>query len=744
MQRWLKWLGRHKQLSLVIVLCGATLARDVILTRAYPAAGLRGTYFASTDWTGPPVFTAFETDFSTSTLKARRTRFGDGPFSVEWRGYIAFHESGDHRFELVSDDASFLYVDAESVVENPGVHSPILATGQINRPAGAYPVVLRYIQSGGELALVWRMEAKDGLVKPVAADNLATRRTSLSALRGRGIVLRLGVALAVLWLAAAVWIIGGGLSRLIVWMNHEQPGWMFHPLVSVLALSFGLSVWGIRWGAWSPDEVTPWMVLDGLDRYFSKGWFNAYPPFQFYLWAVAISPVVLADRLGVVSLGSEAAALAMYLLIRGVTVLMGVGVIFATYLSGAEAFDRRSGTFASLIVAVTFPFVFYAKTANTDVPYLFWMTWSLWLFIRLWRKGQTLDYVMFGATAALAVCTKDHAYGFYTLLPLALIGRLAAQQSEGSFTQRLVRGMFDRRLWIGGVASAVVFAVAHNVLFNWTGMVDHFRFITKLSAPFAPTVHRPWQFDRDLVSMSVELIRWSFRWPLFILCVSGLAVALVSRQSRAMTLWILLPSVSYYITYLRFIGYVYDRFLLGVCIPLAILGGRFVATLLVPRHFAPLRQFGLAAAFAYSLLAAVSIDLMMTVDARYSAEAWLRSHVRHDVRVGWFGHGWYMPRLDYLDAMHLELLPEGELADRPEYLVVNTEVLGRSEPTGALLLARLQDHRLGYSEVWRGRAPLPWWAVLRYDPVFTNGRDDGTTNLDNVNPEIVILKRAAE
>jgi hypothetical protein len=372
------------------------------------------------------------------------------------------------------------------------------------------------------------------------------------------------------------------------------------------------------------------------------------------------------------------------------------------------------------------------------------MTWSLWLFIRMWQKGRTSDYVLFGATAALAVCTKDHAYGFYTLLPLGLIGRLAVQQPAGSLIQRLVRGFFDRRLWIGGVASAVVFAVAHNVLFNWTGMVDHFRLITALIAPGAPTVHRPWQFDLNLVSMSVELIRWSLRWPVFVLCVTGLAVALVSRPSRAMTLWILLPSVSYYITYLRFMGYVYDRFLLGVCIPLAILGGRFVVMLLAPRRFGWLSQFGLVAAFAYSLLAAVSIDLMMTVDTRYSAEAWLRSHLRHDVRVGWFGHGMYMPRLDYLDPIHLPLLPEGELAERPEYLVVNTEVLARSEPTGALLLSKLQDHRLGYSEIWRGRASLPWWAVLRFDPVFTNGIDDGTTNLDNVNPEILILKRDAE
>src|SRR5262245_22255626 len=64
MQRWLKWFFRHKQLSLALVLCGATVARDVTLNRAYPAAGLRGTYFASTDWSGPPVFTAFDTDFS--------------------------------------------------------------------------------------------------------------------------------------------------------------------------------------------------------------------------------------------------------------------------------------------------------------------------------------------------------------------------------------------------------------------------------------------------------------------------------------------------------------------------------------------------------------------------------------------------------------------------------------------------------------------------------------------------------
>ena len=140
-------------------------------------------------------------------------------------------------------------VDGESVVENPGVHSPILATGQINRPAGAYPVVLRHIQAGGELALNWRMRGEGRpRRKPVAADNLATQRTSLSALRGRGSF----CAWERLWPCCGSrrpWIIGGGLSRLIVWMNREQPGWMFHPLVPVLALSFGLVGLGYSMGS---------------------------------------------------------------------------------------------------------------------------------------------------------------------------------------------------------------------------------------------------------------------------------------------------------------------------------------------------------------------------------------------------------------------------------------------------------------------------------------------------------------
>jgi hypothetical protein len=103
-----------------------------------------------------------------------------------------------------------------------------------------------------------------------------------------------------------------------------------------------------------------------------------------------------------------------------------------------------------------------------------------------------------------------------------------------------------------------------------------------------------------------------------------------------------------------------------------------------------------------------------------------------------------MPRVYDLPAIRLAVQTDGDFDDRPEFLVINKEVLARSDPPSVLLLANLAEHRLGYSESWRWRSPLPWWAVLRYDPVFTNGRDNGETNLDNVNPEIVIFQRDPE
>ena len=48
----------------------------------------------------------------------------------------------------------------------------------------------------------------------------------------------------------------------------------------------------------------------------------------------------------------------------------------ATAAAGRHAFGRRQGLWAAGIMALTTPFLYYAKTANVDVPYLFWFALS--------------------------------------------------------------------------------------------------------------------------------------------------------------------------------------------------------------------------------------------------------------------------------------------------------------------------------------------------------------------------------
>lgn len=735
-------LLRYGAIGYLALLSLSTAATHIVLTRIHPVAALIGQYFASTDWSGQPLITRFDADLSTATLSTRRAELGLSAFSVEWQGYVAIDRDGIHRFAVVSDDGARLYVDGELVVDNGSVHGAQLAQGQITRPAGVYPVLLRYFQAGGDLELLWMWADDAEPLTAVPSDTLAARRAPLAAMRLRRILQHFAAALTMLWSMTITGLIVGWPVRRMTRFLREEHASALRALGVVLVLAFVLGIWGIQWGlpgGWAPDELTPAYVIEAIHQQFANGWHTLYPPVQFYLLAPAVAPFLLAGSLGFVSLETGDVALAIPLLMRVVTLLMGLSVVLATYLTGATAFDRRSGVLASLIMALTLPFVYYTKTANTDVPYLFWLAWSFWAYVRLWRSDGAGEYAWFGVTAALAVCTKDQAYGFYALIPLALVVRLATRQQEPRIGRRIAQAAFDRRLWIGGGLAVLVFAVAHNFLFNWNGVLNHFRLIAVLGRAYGmadPTLRG----DADLLMRTIGLVRWSFGWPLFVLCMAGLVMTLASGHTRAIALWLLIPSLSYWITFLGLVGYVYDRFLLGVCLAFALFGGWLAATLVsAPGRFRPVRRAVVFAAFAYTALADASLNAMMSVDTRYAAENWLHQHVPPGARVGWFGHALYSPRLDGLRPLWLELLPEGGIPARPEFLVINTDVLARSG--GERLLANLRTRGFGYTEAWRLRSSLPRWAVLRYEPLIANGLDDGTTSLDNVNPEIVIFRR---
>ena len=112
------------------------------------------------------------------------------------------------------------------------------------------------------------------------------------------------------------------------------------------------------------------------------------------------------------------------------------------------------------------PFVYYAKTANLDVPYLFWFAISMVFYLRALDGLRLGDFVGVRRVRHVAICTKDQAYGLYVLAPLAIVQRMWRVNREAGLRHPAVRAIFDPRLAWAAAAAIGVFVIGHNLVFN--------------------------------------------------------------------------------------------------------------------------------------------------------------------------------------------------------------------------------------------------------------------------------------
>jgi hypothetical protein len=121
--------------------------------------GLYGRYYASRDWSGPimleRVDPVIEFDWS-----------GQHPipaqvFSVRWEGYLLIppREGGPYTLSLRSDDASWLYLDGQLLVDNGGIHTAVLRSGLADLTPGPHQLRIDYAELEPRLSLIsfqWR------------------------------------------------------------------------------------------------------------------------------------------------------------------------------------------------------------------------------------------------------------------------------------------------------------------------------------------------------------------------------------------------------------------------------------------------------------------------------------------------------------------------------------------------------------------------------------------------------------
>ena len=672
--------------------------------------------------------------------RAVNLRGASQAYTHQIAGYILVPEDGPYRLAIVSSGPSRLALNDNLIatVADPGGEA--IADQAV--PAGIQRLTIHYTPTGRPAFARPELRWTRSTDPPVSVpdDALAPRRLRPAEWTLRRWLPALAIALGVAWAGVVLWSVGRSFRRWFDTHYVADPG-SGRVLTTLVALTLALHAYPLWWGLpvfWGQDELEPIDILIGWRERFANGWHTKYPPLQMYFLTALYLPLLGLQQLGLVPSNDPTLFPTFAVIGRTLTILMSVGTTMLVYLCGRLVSTPRAAGLSALTWTLVLPLTYYAKLANLDVPYTFWFALSLVAYIRAAASGAVRDFVLFGASAAAAVATKDQAYGLYLFPALHLAWTRLQYEIRGS--SRLPRA-FDRPLLAGTAAGILVFALAHNLVFNWQGFQEHVRIITGGASQNYRMIDS-WSADGQawLLAQTIGQIAWSMSVPGTLLVCAGLFVAWRDRASDARRLWTLtLPALSYYVTFIAVVGYVYDRFVLPLCLPLAVFAGYGIDKLW-KYPWLGWKTAGVAALFVYMTWRTASIDLLMAADRRYAAEQWLRARLPRGAEIGVLEWHQMLPRLDGFRIVILSGPPPAN-GPRPETLVITGGYPKRYAPGG--IENRWYESALRGEQGYRVALRLveqPPLALLGYERPFRE-MDTRFTILPKVSPEIIVFVR---
>lgn len=507
--------------------------------------------------------------------------------------------------------------------------------------------------------------------------------------------------------------------------------------VSLLILVASLLyAWGIRWGlpsaeGWAADEIVPSDVLEAMRRSFTNGWHTRYPPLHYYLLAVVYRAVFFLFG-SQTPLTDPSAPIYAVLFIAGrcLSLLMAAGVVLVVYRCARLLADHSGALVAAALVAFLPGMAYYAKLANLDVPYMFWWSLSLLFQIRSFAHHRRRDYLLFAVFAALALGTKDQAYGLYVLIvPMLVVSRYFHIESR-SRPGALLQAVFGRDLWLAGLAGAAVLVAIHNPFGNPSGCLSHFEAIIASAHDFRVFDRGP----RGYLGLFIDTARsldFAMGGSALVLGAAGAIHLLKPRRDLAPRLSLLVSIVSYGIFFLGVILYCYDRFVLPVAVILSIGSGRLFAASVRAKSAVRLPMLAwIAATIVFALGRVITLDLVMANDSRRSVRSWLED-VASDKKIATIGPPIMLPNLAGFAAKNIVPSVNRLRRMRPDCLVINSDYVGyvESGDSSPGFFTRLDRGEAGYCLTRRFRYSPPL-DLLDLD----DDRRIGISNLAKINP----------
>lgn len=683
-------------------------------------------------------------------LRTLSEGLGDGPFRITWSGTFLAARSGHHLVNIASDDGSKVWIDDVLVVDNGGQHPRLWRTGVADLSPGPHTIRIEYEQWAGDAHLETWLRQPGGLSQRLDA----IRRRFAPKPPTRVDQLTRTARDWLPWMAVAsgcaAWgalLVAGGIT-LFRTIEREarlpRAGWSLGLTLVVACLPVAAQLlWGLPadGDGWAPDELTPSRLADAIERGFIDPWTSIYPPLHFYVLAPLAVIVELAGAPDGWTIATYPGSFVLHAAMRAVTVLMAAGTLAWLYL-----IVRLHGTHTQAIAALVAgascsTLVYYGKTANVDVPYLYWVFCACSCVAAVARVWSPRLVVLGAVTGACAIGTKDQAAGFLLLMPvwLLVIRRGDLRRTGSPVPWR--RTILDP-VWLhASAAAAATLAAIYLWPWDWTSVARHLEVARR--GTYAPMVPGSMAGQLRLLLLELELVTFMLGVPLAAAAFAGLVW--VGRRMPALGIAIGVPIASYVGLFLPVIRYTYDRFLLGVALLLACAAGPFCLWLWQQRRWRPATAaLGVLAAL-YTAGHALSGNAMMARDSRYTVEAALDERAaRRRERVGLISPRTYLPRADMTPVLDLPATTGDVREWAPDVLLFDRVWISRSGPAdadGMALRAAIDDGSLGYGQVGVWQAPVPWWAFQARPGYLTRYSRLGLTNLDKINPRLELWER---
>jgi 4-amino-4-deoxy-L-arabinose transferase-like glycosyltransferase len=463
--------------------------------------------------------------------------------------------------------------------------------------------------------------------------------------------------------------------------------------IALALLALALYVPGIGWGlpyandalrirGWATDAITPLGPLTeihGILVGYDETAYLGYPLLHYFVLAAVYAPVLavlwlsgeFARPSAMYPFGFGDAVFALQLLeivARLVTAGMAAVTVVATYRVGRILWNRPTGLLAALFLMLSYPMFYYSRTGNLDVPVLMWTSLGLVVFAKVLALGLTLRRaVWLGILGALAVATKEQAWGAFILLPIPVIVRHVRNTDFHASGQLL-------RLGFAALAAAIVtYALASGLAAAPARHLAHLRWMLSDEAfSLQQTVPRSLAGYAAIVAMTMEYL-WQATGPTLLFAAVGLIMIATREPSK---LAVAVPAAGHVLLVLMPVGFALLRYVMPIMLIVCVLAARAVAANLSVRGWG--RAFAgaaVAATLGWNLVLGYDLTYQMWHDSRYSAAAWLRENLHPGDRLGHVVSPSSLPEID--SAIAYVLIPQ-----RPNA----AEEIARHQPDAIVLM----------------------------------------------------------